>query len=216
MKKELPPSMPSLYNIAFRLVHSLSGVLFPCLHVVKSKYNKSLKPMDCCRVRSSIWPCEFATSPTVFFPYTPSFALGPPIAETIHPPLPPPPPLGNSVILFTPIACWKFPINHDVGFGFIYWVKIHQSPLDLSGCKEMFASKSPRSSSSHTFLLPPVICTLTNRRVYVILFFARPLGVFFFSCGSTCTWEDSSQITIAISERVDTGGGMGAFVVLPG
>jgi len=27
--------------------------------------------------------------------------------------------------------------------------------------------------------------TLTNRRVYVILFFARPLGVFFFSCGST-------------------------------
>lgn len=27
--------------------------------------------------------------------------------------------------------------------------------------------------------------TLTKRRVYVILFFARPLGVFFFSCGST-------------------------------
>lgn len=35
------------------------------------------------------------------------------------------------------------------------------------------------------FRLPPVIVTLTNRRVYVILFLARPLGVFFFSCGST-------------------------------
>ncbi len=32
-----------------------------------------------------------------------------------------------------------------------------------------------------TFLLPPVRVTLTKRRVYVILFFARPLGVFFFS-----------------------------------
>lgn len=31
------------------------------------------------------------------------------------------------------------------------------------------------------FLLPPVSVTFTNRRVYVILFFARPLGVFFFS-----------------------------------
>lgn len=36
-----------------------------------------------------------------------------------------------------------------------------------------------------TFLFPPVIVTFTKRRVYVILFFARPLGVFFFSCGST-------------------------------
>jgi hypothetical protein len=38
----------------------------------------------------------------------------------------------------------------------------------------------------HTFRLPPVIVTFTNRLVYVILFFARPLGVFFFSWGSTC------------------------------
>ena len=30
-----------------------------------------------------------------------------------------------------------------------------------------------------TFRLPPVIVTFTKRRVYVILFFARPLGVFF-------------------------------------
>ena len=37
----------------------------------------------------------------------------------------------------------------------------------------------------HTFRFPPVIVTLTKRLVYVILFFARPLGVFFFSCGST-------------------------------
>jgi hypothetical protein len=36
-----------------------------------------------------------------------------------------------------------------------------------------------------TFRLPPVMVTFTNRRVYVILFFARPFGVFFFSCGST-------------------------------
>lgn len=35
------------------------------------------------------------------------------------------------------------------------------------------------------FLLPPVMVTLTKRRVYVMRFFARPLGVFFFSCGST-------------------------------
>ncbi len=36
------------------------------------------------------------------------------------------------------------------------------------------------------FLLPPVMVTLTKRRVYEMRFFARPLGVFFFSCGSTC------------------------------
>merc|ERR1712093_730716 len=35
------------------------------------------------------------------------------------------------------------------------------------------------------FRLPPVMVTFTKRRVYVILFFARPLGVFFFSWGST-------------------------------
>lgn len=37
----------------------------------------------------------------------------------------------------------------------------------------------------HTLRLPPVMVTLTKRRVYVIRFLARPLGVFFFSCGST-------------------------------
>ena len=36
-----------------------------------------------------------------------------------------------------------------------------------------------------TFLLPPVRVTLTKRRVYTSLFLARPLGTFFFSCGST-------------------------------
>jgi len=35
------------------------------------------------------------------------------------------------------------------------------------------------------FLFPPVRVTLTKRRVYRILFLARPLGVFFFSWGST-------------------------------
>lgn len=41
---------------------------------------------------------------------------------------------------------------------------------------------------TRTFLLPPVRVTFTNLRVYWILFFARPLGVFFFSCFSTCNW----------------------------
>jgi hypothetical protein len=36
-----------------------------------------------------------------------------------------------------------------------------------------------------TFLFPPVRVTFTKRRVYCILFLARPLGVFFFSWGST-------------------------------
>ena len=47
------------------------------------------------------------------------------------------------------------------------------------------------------FLLPPVMVTLTKRRVYVILFFARPLGVFFFSCGSTCALPHQSLVHIA-------------------
>lgn len=41
-----------------------------------------------------------------------------------------------------------------------------------------------------TFRLPPVIVTLMNRRVYTILFLARPLGSFFFSCGSTYIFVD--------------------------
>ena len=63
----------------------------------------------------------------------------------------------------------------------------------------LIPSLSLRSSSHHLvistpiyevgfgfiFLLPPVMVTFTQRRVYVILFFARPLGVFFFSWGST-------------------------------
>jgi hypothetical protein len=36
-----------------------------------------------------------------------------------------------------------------------------------------------------TLRLPPVRVTFTKRRVYVSLFLARPLGVFFFSWGST-------------------------------
>jgi hypothetical protein len=36
------------------------------------------------------------------------------------------------------------------------------------------------------FLLPPVMVTLTKRRTYWMRFLARPLGVFFFSWGSTC------------------------------
>ena len=36
-----------------------------------------------------------------------------------------------------------------------------------------------------TFRFPPVIVTLTKRLVYVMRFLALPLGVFFFSWGST-------------------------------
>lgn len=48
----------------------------------------------------------------------------------------------------------------------------------------------PESSSFYriqrTFRLPPVMVTLTKRRVYLRRFIARPLGCFFFSCASTC------------------------------
>lgn len=46
--------------------------------------------------------------------------------------------------------------------------------------------KSP-SGFQRTFRLPPVMVTLTKRRVYLRRFRARPLGSFFFSCFSTCT-----------------------------
>jgi hypothetical protein len=47
-----------------------------------------------------------------------------------------------------------------------------------------------------TFLLPPVRVTFTNRRVYVMRFFARPLGVFFFSWGSTYNGKSISYHSI--------------------
>ena len=66
-------------------------------------------------------------------------------------------------------------ILYDVGLGFIY--------LPVS---DLWKHKNiSYGGEICTFRLPPVIVTLTNRRVYVILFLARPLGVFFFSCGST-------------------------------
>lgn len=55
----------------------------------------------------------------------------------------------------------------------------------MSSC--MWLEDEKQVKGIHTFLFPPVIVTFTKRRVYVILFLARPLGVFFFSCGSTCT-----------------------------
>lgn len=41
-------------------------------------------------------------------------------------------------------------------------------------------------SIQRTFRLPPVMVTLTKRRVYFRRFMARPLGFFFFSWASTC------------------------------
>lgn len=61
------------------------------------------------------------------------------------------------------------------------WVGVHLKP-----CVSVLSHLHMHESSSlRTFLLPPVMVTFTKRRVYEILFFARPLGVFFFSWGST-------------------------------
>lgn len=53
----------------------------------------------------------------------------------------------------------------------------------------------PYSHIQHTFRLPPVMVTLTKRRVYFKRFMARPLGSFFFSCGSTCSWLKRDSIS---------------------
>ncbi len=98
---------------------------------------------------------------------------------------------------------------HPQRFNLCSWVRVH---LRTQPCQQTFSAQclvtsSPwiamghqasvptgvdRKSRQRTFLFPPVIVTFTNRRVYVILFFARPLGVFFFSWGSTC---DQSSIS---------------------
>ena len=62
-------------------------------------------------------------------------------------------------------------LAYEVGLGFICYPSAPAHP-----------EKIP---SLRTLRLPPVMVTLTKRRVYVSLFFARPLGVFFFSWGST-------------------------------
>ena len=49
------------------------------------------------------------------------------------------------------------------------------------------------------FRLPPVSWTLTNRRVYVMRFLARPLGVFFFSCLSTSVGRCQCEPIVANS-----------------
>jgi hypothetical protein len=43
--------------------------------------------------------------------------------------------------------------------------------------------------------------TFTNRRVYWILFFARPLGTFFFSCGSTCDAPSDPLLVVGVFHR---------------
>src|SRR5690349_2396810 len=57
---------------------------------------------------------------------------------------------------------------------------------------------------SQTFLFPPVRVTLTKRRVYWMRFFARPLGVFFFSCGSTCRKILASSSDILASQSLSS------------
>src|SRR5437763_10107971 len=74
---------------------------------------------------------------------------------------------GSSAIITAPISS-----------PFRYIPKCHSLQPRHLGWELLFAAVC-------TFRLPPVIVTLTNRLVYVILFLARPLGVFFFSCGST-------------------------------
>lgn len=56
--------------------------------------------------------------------------------------------------------------------------------------------------SQHTFRLPPVMVTLTKRRVYFRRFMARPLGSFFFSCGSTCNHKKIHQHNLSPSNLI--------------
>lgn len=75
-------------------------------------------------------------------------------------------------------------LAYEVGLGFIW---------DMS---------APAHYSTFTHLrtlrLPPVMVTFTKRRVYVSLFFARPLGVFFFSWGSTWYVSDATLVVPVI------------------
>lgn len=70
-------------------------------------------------------------------------------------------------------------------------VGVHLSSTPRQPYSHTKTSLPAENVSERTFRFPPVIVTFTNRRVYVILFFARPLGVFFFSCGSTCPFPSS-------------------------
>jgi hypothetical protein len=66
--------------------------------------------------------------------------------------------------------------------------------LDMS-----MACSIGRRWNGRTLRLPPlVMVTLTKRRVYMILFLARPLGVFFFSWGSTCIAQSISGSQIPL------------------
>lgn len=70
--------------------------------------------------------------------------------------------------MLTPNPSWpEAPLRSRVG--------VHLSKLSVS------MNSVEETQVERTFLLPPVMVTLTKRRVYEILFLARPLGVFFFS-----------------------------------
>lgn len=84
---------------------------------------------------------------------------------------------GRSIVKFVPAGGRRDGIVGRVD-GFITQSSIMLLGWGSSGrCKHELEILSSES----TFLLPPVMVTFTKRRVYVILFFARPLGVFFFS-----------------------------------
>ena len=95
--------------------------------------------------------------------------------------------LALSSLLLLSSCCTAY----DVGLGFICRAHTLSAKVPSHETLHFLVMESQVRDGEHletvkqTFLFPPVIVTLTNRRVYVILFFARPLGVFFFSWGST-------------------------------
>lgn len=67
------------------------------------------------------------------------------------------------------------------------WVGVHLKTESINVCLSSMAE------CYHTFRLPPVMVTLTNRRVKTMRLYARPFGFFFFSCGSTCNFSVSQR-----------------------
>lgn len=92
-------------------------------------------------------------------------------------------------------VCCELCFQYDLYWSLFVQILMHCSynvtPPNLHYARCLYAVLDTRFAGIYDvglgfiFLLPPVIVTLTNRRVYVILFLARPFGVFFFSCFST-------------------------------
>jgi hypothetical protein len=100
-----------------------------------------------------------------------------------------------SILLSTlsPHSLSSVSFSYVVGLGFIYY-------------NQHLFNQSAVFHRLHTLRLPPVMVTLTNRRVYTILLRARPFGDFFFSCFSTCQSKYEQTIIISSANRKCTFG----------